>query len=84
VEEIATVPMNEPDGGINLAIFSGDGFLMNDPQAKVLQNSHHHQKLCQSPSLQCSALELTDNLWGTSNPMSAMVLFRLVRWLPLI
>jgi hypothetical protein len=39
VQEIATVPMNEPDEGMNMMVFNAEKFLTNDHQMKVLQNS---------------------------------------------
>jgi hypothetical protein len=45
VREIATVAMNEPDGGMSLAIFNAEGALVNDHQLEVIHNCHHTQKL---------------------------------------
>jgi hypothetical protein len=39
--------MNEPDEGMNLAIFNAEGILLNDYQMEVLRNSYQPQKLCQ-------------------------------------
>jgi hypothetical protein len=47
VREIATVAMDEPDNGMNLAIFKAEGDLLGDHQLEVVRNSHHTQKLSQ-------------------------------------
>jgi hypothetical protein len=46
MQEIATVSMADPDGGINLVVLNAKGFLMNDHQMEALQNSHQPRKLC--------------------------------------
>jgi hypothetical protein len=47
VRQIASVSMNEPDEGMNLAIFNADGIVRNDCQIEVCRNSYQIQKLCQ-------------------------------------
>jgi hypothetical protein len=44
VREIATVAMDEPDDGVNLAIFNAEGALLDDHQLEVVRNSYHIQK----------------------------------------
>jgi hypothetical protein len=48
VREIATVAMDEPDDGMNLAIFNAQGALLDDHQSEVVCNSYHTQKLSQA------------------------------------
>jgi hypothetical protein len=48
VGEIATVAMDEPDDGINLAIFNAEGALLDDHQLEVVRNSYRIQKLSQT------------------------------------
>jgi hypothetical protein len=45
--EIATVSMNEPDQGMNLAIFNAEGHLLKDHEMEVLRNSSQPEKLSQ-------------------------------------
>jgi hypothetical protein len=47
VRQIASVSMDTPDKGMNLAIFNADGIVRNDYQIEVLQNLYQIQKLCQ-------------------------------------
>jgi hypothetical protein len=39
--------MNEPDEGINLAVFNAGGLLLNDYQMEALRNSYQPQRLSQ-------------------------------------
>jgi hypothetical protein len=39
--------MDEPDHGMNLAIFNAEGALLDDHQWEVVRNSYHTQKLSQ-------------------------------------
>jgi hypothetical protein len=48
VREIATVAMDEPEDGMNLAIFNAEGALQDDRQLEVGRNSYHAQKLSQA------------------------------------
>jgi hypothetical protein len=73
-QEIATVSVSELDGGMDLAIFSDEGFSVNDHQMVVLQSPYHPRKPYLSLSIHCSALELTNHLRGVSDPMSAAIL----------
>jgi hypothetical protein len=45
VREIDTVAMDEPNDGMNLAIFNTDGTLLDDHQLEVVRNKYHTQKL---------------------------------------
>jgi hypothetical protein len=47
VREIATVVMDEPNDGMNLAIFNAEGILPDDHQLEIVHNSYHTQKLSQ-------------------------------------
>jgi hypothetical protein len=47
VREIATVAMDEPDDGMNLAIFNAERALLDDHQLEVVRNSYNTQKLSQ-------------------------------------
>jgi DNA polymerase III delta prime subunit len=47
VREIANVSMNEPDEGMNLAIFNAEGPLLEDHQMEVLRMSYQSEKLSQ-------------------------------------
>jgi hypothetical protein len=40
--------MDEPDDGMNLAIFNAEGALLDDRQLEVVLNSYHTQKLSQT------------------------------------
>jgi hypothetical protein len=51
VREIATVAMDEPDDGMNLAIVNAEGALLDDHQLEVVLNSSHTQKLSQTHML---------------------------------
>jgi hypothetical protein len=48
VRETATVAMDEPDDGMNLAIFNAEGTLLDDHQLNVVRNSYHTQRLSQT------------------------------------
>jgi hypothetical protein len=48
VREIATVAMDEPNNGMNLAIFNAEGALLDDHQLEIVRNSYHTQKLSQA------------------------------------
>jgi hypothetical protein len=43
--------MDEPDDGMNLAIFSAEGALLDDHQLEVVCNSYHTHKLSQAHML---------------------------------
>jgi hypothetical protein len=43
--------MDEPDDGMNLAIFNAEGALLDDYQLEVVRNSYHTQKLLQAHML---------------------------------
>jgi hypothetical protein len=45
VREIATVATDEPDNGMNLAVFNAERVLLNDHQLEIVRNSDHIQKL---------------------------------------
>jgi hypothetical protein len=60
-QEIGTLSMNGTNKGMNLVIFTAERFLMNYRQIEVLRNQWHPRKHCRSFSIQCSALELTNN-----------------------
>jgi hypothetical protein len=47
VREIAIISMDEPDEGMNLAIFNAEGALLNDHQIEALRISYQTHKLCQ-------------------------------------
>jgi hypothetical protein len=47
VREIVTVAIDEPDDGMNLAIFNAEGALLDDHQLEVFRNSYYSQKLSQ-------------------------------------
>jgi hypothetical protein len=47
LREIATVAMDKPDDGMNLAIFNAEGALLDDHQLEIVRNSYHTQKLSQ-------------------------------------
>jgi hypothetical protein len=47
VREIASVSMNEPDEGMNLAIFNAEGISLTEHQLEVLRTSYHTEKLSQ-------------------------------------
>jgi hypothetical protein len=49
--EIATVAMDEPDDGMNLAIFKAEEALLDDHQLEVVHNFYHTQKLSQAHML---------------------------------
>jgi hypothetical protein len=49
--EIATVSMDEPDDGMNLAIFNAEVALLDDYQHEVVDNSYHTQKPSQTDML---------------------------------
>jgi hypothetical protein len=40
--------MDEPDDGMNLAIFNAEGVLLDDHPLEVVRNSYHTQKLSQA------------------------------------
>jgi hypothetical protein len=48
VREIATVAMDEPDNGMNLAIFNTEAVLLDNHQLEVVRNSYHTQKPSQA------------------------------------
>jgi hypothetical protein len=83
-QEIATISMNGLNKAMNLMIFNAEGFLMDNYQMEVLQNSYHPRKFCQSLSIHCSALESANSPQGVSDPISVAMLFRLVGSLLLI
>jgi hypothetical protein len=39
--------MDEPDDGMNLAIFNAEGAVLDNHQLEVVRNSYHTQKLSQ-------------------------------------
>jgi hypothetical protein len=43
--------MDEPDDGMNLAIFNAEGALLDDHQSEVVRHSYHTQKLSQTHML---------------------------------
>jgi hypothetical protein len=43
--------MDEPDDGLNLAIFNAEGALLDDHQLEVVRNSYHTQKFSQTHML---------------------------------
>jgi hypothetical protein len=43
--------MDQPDNGMNLAVFNAEGALLDDLQLKVVRNSYHPQKLSQTHML---------------------------------
>jgi hypothetical protein len=47
LREICFVSMNEPDEGMNLAVFNAHGLLLNDHQMEALRNSYQPQRLSQ-------------------------------------
>jgi hypothetical protein len=48
LRQIGIVSINESGEGMNLAVFSAEGLLLNDYQMEVLRSSDQHQKLSQS------------------------------------
>jgi hypothetical protein len=40
--------MDEPDDGMNLAIFNAEGALFDDHQLEIVRNSYHTQKFSQA------------------------------------
>jgi hypothetical protein len=51
IREIVIVAMDEPDDGMNLAIFNAEGALLDNHQLGVVRNSYHTQKLSQTHML---------------------------------
>jgi hypothetical protein len=51
VREIATIAMDEPDDGMNLAIFNAEGALLDDHELELVRNSYRTQKLSQAHML---------------------------------
>jgi hypothetical protein len=51
VREIATVAMDEPDDGMNLATFNAERALLDDHQMEAVRNSYRTQKLSQAQIL---------------------------------
>jgi hypothetical protein len=81
---IDTVSMNKREAGMSLVILNSEGFLVNGCQMEVFQNLWHPRKLWRSLSIHCSALKVTDSFLGVPDPISAAILFGLVRSMMLI
>jgi hypothetical protein len=60
--KFTTASMKAYDERMNLVAVNGEGFLMNDHEIEALQNSQYPHHPCQSLSIHCSALELTNRV----------------------
>jgi hypothetical protein len=47
VREIASIPMNHPDAGMNLAIVNVEGLLLNEREMEAFRKKDSPQNLCQ-------------------------------------